>query len=154
MTHKSSTAADARLNPSASSGQALGEMRYGEPCHPESSEGSCAGPHALTFADGDTYSYDANGNLTSKANTTYTWDHRNQLTSVEHRIGNATTVSTYLYDAEGQRTRQTVMSEGYAYLRYAKAFKVMFYSVIRYPLKRGDRSVDHVLCVRAWHAKA
>jgi len=61
-----------------------------------------------TFADGDSYTYDANGNQTSKANTNHTWDHRNQLTSVD----DGTTTSSYQYDAEGQRVRQSVMNNG------------------------------------------
>jgi len=93
MTHKTSSAADARFDPSTS----LGEMRYGQ---------NGARPHALTFADGDTYTYDANGNRISKANTTDTWDYRNQLTSVD----DGTTTSTYQYDANGQRVRQSVMN--------------------------------------------
>ncbi|MCB0171331.1 MAG: VCBS repeat-containing protein [Anaerolineae bacterium] len=89
MTRKTSTVADdERLN--------LGEMRYGE---------NGAGPHALTTTVGETRRYDANGNLTQKADTTYTWDHRDQLRTV---VSSDMITSTYIYDTDGQRTHQIV----------------------------------------------
>ena len=99
MVRKTSTAADPRLN--------LGAMRYGE-CPSTGSSGRCAGPHALTFADGETYAYDANGNLESKGNTVYAWDHRDRLTSVD----DGELFSSHVYDAEGQRVRKTVSQGG------------------------------------------
>jgi RHS repeat-associated protein len=89
MVRQTSTAADPRLN--------LGDMRYGE---------DEAGPHALTFAGGEARAYDANGNLIRSGNATYTWDFRDRLTLA---VAGALT-STYSYDADGQRTRQTVRS--------------------------------------------
>ena len=91
MIRKTSTAAEPRLN--------LGEMRYGE---------NGAGPHALTFAGGETYAYDVNGNLVRKGETTYTWDFRDRLVSVTDRG----TISTHIYDAGGQRTHQTLQRSG------------------------------------------
>ncbi|MCP4541745.1 MAG: hypothetical protein GY832_31825 [Chloroflexi bacterium] len=91
MTSKTSTAADSRLN--------LGEMRYGE---------NDAGPHALTFADGETYIYDANGNLAIKGDTIYTWDYRDRLLAVADGV----LASAHVYDAEGQRVRKTVSQSG------------------------------------------
>ena len=79
--------ADARLN--------AGAMRYGE---------NGAGPHALTSASGESWTYDANGNLRQKGQTRYQWDARNQLTAVADGSLN----STFVYDAEGQRVKQMV----------------------------------------------
>jgi RHS repeat-associated protein len=87
MVRQTSTAADSRLQ--------LGEMRYGD---------HGAGPHALTSAGGQGYSYDANGNRSGKGSMTYAWNPRDWLISV--RDGEA--VSNYAYDASGQRIRQTV----------------------------------------------
>ncbi|MCB0112185.1 MAG: hypothetical protein KDE53_39955, partial [Caldilineaceae bacterium] len=75
----------------------MGAMRYGE---------NGAGPHALTSANGESWHYDANGNLRQKGQTQYGWDARNQLTSVDD--GNL--LSTFVYDAEGQRVKQRVQA--------------------------------------------
>lgn len=102
MISKTSTTADERLN--------LGDMRYGECLSPGD---RCAGPHALTFAAGETYAYDANGNLAQKNiaggdETVYVWDHRDRLVSVSDGV----LTSTHVYDAEGQRVRKTVSQSG------------------------------------------
>jgi RHS repeat-associated protein len=106
--------ADPRLN--------LGEMRYGE---------NGAGPRALTFANGVTYRYDANGNLTQKGNTSYEWDPRNQLLAVD----DGTVRSTYAYDAEGTRIRQTV--------REGDVVTTTLYSHVNVEL-RGNELTFHV----------
>jgi RHS repeat-associated protein len=90
MTHKSS-AADPRLD--------LGEMRYGE---------GNAGPHALTSAAGQSYTYDANGNLVGAGSTTYEWDPLDRLTAID----DGASMHTYDYDASRQRVRQTVEQNG------------------------------------------
>ena len=87
MIRQRSTGADARLN--------LGEMGYGE---------NGAGPHALTTAGDQTYAYDLNGNRLGKGNAVYAWNPRDWLLSVTA----SDTRSTYEYDANGQRLRQTV----------------------------------------------
>ena len=56
----------------------------------------------LTF-NGAVESYDANGNLTSDATNTYTWDARNHLVGV----GGGVTAS-FLYDALGRRAAKTI----------------------------------------------
>lgn len=43
--------------------------------------GQTAGPHALTGLKGESWQYDANGNLISKPGFAYSWDYRNRLTS-------------------------------------------------------------------------
>ncbi len=91
MVQKSSTVADPRLN--------LGTLRYGE---------NGAGPHALTGVGPLAYSYDANGNLEQKGTTHYRWDARNRLLAVEE----GQTVSTFVYNAEAQRVKQTVQRSG------------------------------------------
>lgn len=82
---------DARLN--------LNEMKYGE---------NGTGPHALTTAGGQSYTYDANGNRLGKGSAAYIWNPRDWLLSVSD--GNA--LSIYSYDATGQRVRQTVQQGG------------------------------------------
>jgi RHS repeat-associated protein len=63
----------------------------------------------LLSADGTSYEYDANGNRTSKINssgtTTYTWDAENRLTQVT--LPDSKTV-TYNYDPFGRRVNKTV----------------------------------------------
>ena len=90
LVRKTSTALDARLN--------LGDLQHGQ---------AGSGPHAVTMADGKAYTYDTNGNLTRKGNTQYTWTARDWLASAEDGV----TVSSYEYDANGQRIRQTVHSD-------------------------------------------
>jgi len=85
--HQSSTGTDARLD--------LGELRYGE---------NGAGPHALTTAGGQSYAYDPNGNRSGKGSAVYAWNPRDWLLSVTADD----TLSTYEYDANGQRLRQTM----------------------------------------------
>lgn len=91
LIRQSSTVTDERLD--------LGEMRYGE---------NGAGPHALTSVASDTYRYDANGNQLGTANSTYTWNARDWLVAVADEAS----TSTYAYDADGQRLRQTVSRSG------------------------------------------
>ncbi len=62
----------------------------------------------LLTADATSYGWDANGNLTSKAeggSTSYVWDVENRLTSVT--LDDGTVVET-TYDADGNRVRTTV----------------------------------------------
>ena len=87
LVQKQSTAPDPALD--------LGELRYGE---------NGAGPHALTFAGGLRYDYDANGNLVRKGDTVYTWNARNHLVAVEDSALKA----SFVYDADGERVKQTV----------------------------------------------
>lgn len=89
MTRQTSTAADARLN--------LGQLRYGE---------DGAGPHAVTWAD-EAYRYDANGNLSARGDTRYTWDYRDRLRAV---AGDGL-ASSYVYDFAGQRAIQTTAGD-------------------------------------------
>ncbi|MBW2661547.1 MAG: hypothetical protein JRD93_06080 [Deltaproteobacteria bacterium] len=60
-----------------------------------------------TNVDGDTYSYDANGNMTEKAasseTTIYTYDYENRLIQVD----TPTETVTYTYDSFGRRTSKT-----------------------------------------------
>ncbi|MFX3551534.1 RHS repeat-associated core domain-containing protein [Ralstonia mannitolilytica] len=65
----------------------------------------------LTNWNGQSLTYDANGNLTSDGANTYVWDERNQLRS----IGGAVTAS-FQYDALGRRTNKTIGSKSTGYL--------------------------------------
>lgn len=57
--------------------------------------------------NGQTLSYDANGNLTSDGTNTYTWNARNQLTQISQ---GGTVEMSYAYDALGRRISKTVGS--------------------------------------------
>ena len=88
MIRQTTTAADPRLE--------LGEMRHAE---------NGAGPHALTFAGGATYTYDANGNRVSEGASSYTWNSRDQPATAN----DGHTLSSYVYDFDGQRARKTIV---------------------------------------------
>jgi YD repeat-containing protein len=66
-------------------------------------------PHAVSNVSGTGYvgsasSYDANGNLLTGGNRSYSWNADNQPTSITGTDG---VVETYAYDAEGTRVRRT-----------------------------------------------
>jgi len=66
-----------------------------------------------TSYNGQTLSYDANGNLTSDGVNTYVWNARNQLS----QITQGTTVdASYTYDAMGRRTAKTTGTTATQYL--------------------------------------
>ena len=58
----------------------------------------------MIAANGVSYTYDGNGNLTSKGDFTYSWDFKNQLTEVKK---SGATVATFVYDGDGRRMRST-----------------------------------------------
>ncbi|MBU1493089.1 MAG: hypothetical protein KJ956_03875 [Actinobacteria bacterium] len=66
-----------------------------------------AGPHAVTTADGITYTYDNLGNMKkaiAATTTTYTYNDRNQLTNIGFTGG---TGLDMVYDADGNRVQRT-----------------------------------------------
>jgi RHS repeat-associated protein len=71
--------------------------------------GDSAHKHAVTGAYGNSYGYDGNGNQTTRtiAGTTYTFtfDFENRLIEVKQ---GATSLATFLYDADGNRVKGTV----------------------------------------------
>ncbi|MDX8412206.1 MAG: SpvB/TcaC N-terminal domain-containing protein, partial [Mariprofundaceae bacterium] len=58
-----------------------------------------AGPHAVTSAGGNTYAYDANGNMTSGGGRTMSWTSFNKPSQVQ----TATATTVYGYDANHNR---------------------------------------------------
>ena len=77
---------------------ACGTMTY-----PASGAGSLR-PHAVSTAGGNTYSYDANGNMLTGAGRILTWNEENKpLTIVQ---GGTTT--TFVYDGDGGRAKKIV----------------------------------------------
>jgi len=55
----------------------------------------------MTSAGGINYTYDGNGNLSTKGNFTYSWDYRNQLTGV---VGQGFSLAN-VYDGDGRRVQ-------------------------------------------------
>jgi RHS repeat-associated protein len=74
-------------------------------------------PHAVTAAFGNVYGYDANGNQTSRTigGVTYdfTFDYDNRITEVKQ---GATTLGSFVYDADGNRVLGTVNGVATAYI--------------------------------------
>lgn len=66
----------------------------------------------LVAANGHTYEYDANGNLTGDGQNTYTWDARKALVGVSGPSLSA----TFWYDAFGRRRQSTVNGSNTSYL--------------------------------------
>ena len=84
-------------------GNMLTNSQVGTYSYPTSGAGVVR-PHAVTAAGGNTYSYDNNGNLTSGAGRTYTWNLENKpLTVVQ-----GGTTSTFVYDGDGGRVKKIV----------------------------------------------
>jgi RHS repeat-associated protein len=61
-------------------------------------------PHAVTTAGANTYTYDTNGNLTSGAGRTFTWNFENKPLTITQ--GGQTT--TFVYDGDGGRVKKIV----------------------------------------------
>jgi RHS repeat-associated protein len=61
-------------------------------------------PHAVTQVGANAYTYDANGNMTGGDNRTITWDVENRPVS----ITKAGVTTTFIYDGDGSRVKQTV----------------------------------------------
>ena len=59
------------------------------------------------------YTYDANGNLTSDGTKTYFWNALNQLVEVKQGV---TTLATFVYDGDGRRTEKTASGVTHTYL--------------------------------------
>ncbi|MBN1521804.1 MAG: hypothetical protein JW928_04660 [Candidatus Aureabacteria bacterium] len=76
----------------------IGVMTYGEG----------AGPHAVTYADGYSYLYDANGNMTSGRNRQMEYDCENNLISVTA----GSQVTRFSYDGDGGRVQKTDLLSG------------------------------------------
>jgi len=64
--------------------------------------GTGAGPHQARTIGGQTYSYDANGNLTSGGGRSYQWDAQNRPRVI---AGGGIFDETYTYDADGRRVQ-------------------------------------------------
>lgn len=70
------------------------------------------GPHAVSSAGSQTFAYDNNGNMTSGAGRTYTWNAANMVTT----MSNGTSTITWAYDADYNRVTQTEGSETTTFL--------------------------------------
>jgi YD repeat-containing protein len=65
----------------------------------------------LTSWNGVALTYDTNGNLTNDGTNTYTWNARNQLSSITGGVS-----ASFAYDAKNRRTNRTVNSMSVGYL--------------------------------------
>ena len=72
--------------------------------------GDSAHKHAVTAAGSKSYGYDANGNMTNRAGDVLSYDNENHLASVT--ASNWVSTTLYTYDADGQRARKRVVSNG------------------------------------------
>jgi len=79
------------------------QMVGGTMTYPASGAGSIQ-PHAVSTAGGNTYTYDANGNMLTGAGRAFTWNQENKpLTIIQ---GGVTT--TFVYDGDGGRVKKVV----------------------------------------------
>ena len=69
-------------------------------------------PHAVTRVGTNTYSYDANGNLSRGGGRTLTWDAENRPT----RIVKDAVTTTFVYDGDGGRVKKTVQGTTTVYI--------------------------------------
>jgi YD repeat-containing protein len=72
----------------------VGAYQYGSNLN-----GTGVGPYQARKVNGATYSYDANGNLTSAGGWTYSWNADNTLAGMT----NGSAPESYTYDADGER---------------------------------------------------
>jgi len=70
----------------------------------------------LVSVNGQVYTYDANGNLTSNGNKTFIYDVENRLIEVKNSSNQ--TIASFTYDHEGKRTSMTTAS-GTIYFHYS-----------------------------------
>ena len=70
-----------------------------DPVHGALTYGNTSNPHALTEIDGQTWTYDANGNAISTGDSTLTWTYRDELSN----SSDGTSTTNYLYDQNGTR---------------------------------------------------
>jgi RHS repeat-associated protein len=70
----------------------------------------------LADANGQAYSYDANGNLTGNGSKTFIYNEENRLVEVKDSAG--ATLATFTYDHEGRRISKTT-SNGTIYFHYS-----------------------------------
>jgi RHS repeat-associated protein len=67
----------------------------------------------LTSWNGQTYTYDADGNLTGNGTDTYVWNARNQLTAIKQ---GSTTIASFSYDPLGRRVGTDFNGNATSYL--------------------------------------
>jgi RHS repeat-associated protein len=72
---------------------------------PTTSTAACNADNELTSWDGTTLAYDNNGNMTSDGVDTYSWDQRNQLSSISGLYS-----ASFEYDPFGRRQAKTINS--------------------------------------------
>lgn len=82
---------------------------------PEAATSAVDAANRLTSFNGQTLSYDDNGNMTDDGTQRYVWDARNQLSQIKNFAG--AVVATFSYDALGRRQSKTIngIATGYVY---------------------------------------
>ncbi|MEW6536816.1 MAG: RHS repeat-associated core domain-containing protein [Candidatus Auribacterota bacterium] len=90
----------------------VGNYTYGE---------NGAGPHAVTSTSGvlnNTYTYDANGNMTKNAGKTVTYNSFNKPETITKDNDSANNTTTFIYDPDRARYKQTAKVNGKDILTY------------------------------------
>jgi RHS repeat-associated protein len=80
---------------------------------------ACNSLHRLTHWGGQAYSYDANGNLTNDGQRSYTWNARNELSSLSPVGASTVPPASFQYDPMGRRVGKSIgatpATTGYLY---------------------------------------
>ncbi len=90
----------------------VGHYTYGE---------NGAGPHAVTSTSGllnNTYNYDQNGNMTKNAGKTVTYNSFNKPETISQDNDSANNTTTFIYDPDRARCKQTAKIDGIDVLTY------------------------------------
>ncbi|MBI5745736.1 MAG: RHS repeat-associated core domain-containing protein [Nitrospirae bacterium] len=90
-------------------------------------------PHAVTSAGTNSYSYDANGNMTSNVGKTISYDFENRPTS----ITSGTNTTTFVYDGDGGRVKKTASGTTTIYI--GKLYECVSGSCSKYIFASGQR---------------
>ncbi|EUJ40795.1 wall-associated protein, partial [Listeria rocourtiae FSL F6-920] len=82
-------------------------------------------PKYFTTWNGDTLTYDTNGNRLSDGTYTYTWDTADQLTAITKK-GETTPFATYQYDDDNRRIEKTVNGQTTKYYYDGDSIDVLY----------------------------
>jgi RHS repeat-associated protein len=104
------------------------------------SYGDASHKHAVTQVGTTAYSYDANGNMTSRGANTFQYDPENRLTQVV----SGTVTTSYAYNGDGARVKQVAGSDTTYYVgnwfevKNGVATKYYYFGAQRVAMKQGS----------------